>query len=57
MIWSVLRISVRRRRVRYTDSRNNTINYTFVAVDGGEELYFQATDPGAIISGVGSRVQ
>lgn len=42
---------------RYTDSLNNTINYTFVAVDGGEELYFQGTDPGAIVNGVGRRVQ
>jgi hypothetical protein len=42
---------------RYTDSLGNTINYTFVTVDGGEEIYFQATDPGQIVSGVGRRVQ
>jgi hypothetical protein len=42
---------------RYTDSLNNTINYVFVAVDGGEELYFQGTNPGEIVSGVGKRVQ
>jgi hypothetical protein len=42
---------------RYTDSQNNTINYVFVALDGGEELYFQATNPGDIVSGVARRVQ
>ncbi len=43
---------------RYTDSLNpNPINFVFVAVDGGRELYFQGTDPGVIISGVGRRVQ
>lgn len=42
---------------RYTDSQNNTINYVFVALDGGQELYFQATNPGDIVSGVGRRVQ
>ncbi|MGE0132542.1 MAG: hypothetical protein AB7U82_31040 [Blastocatellales bacterium] len=42
---------------RYTDSLGNTVNYTFVAVDGGEEIYFQGTNPGEIVSGVGRRVQ
>lgn len=42
---------------RYTDSLGNTINYVFVTVDGGEEIYFQATNPGDIVSGVGRRVQ
>ncbi len=41
----------------YTDSLNNTINYVFVALDGGQELYFQAINPGDIVSGVGKRVQ
>jgi hypothetical protein len=40
----------------YTDSLNNRVNYTFVAVDGGEEIYFQATNPGDVVSGVGRRV-
>lgn len=42
---------------RYTDSLGNTINYVFVAVDEGREVYFQAIDPGMIVSGVGRRVQ
>ncbi len=43
---------------KYTDSLNpNPINYVFVAVDGGRELFFQGTDPGVIISGVARRVQ
>lgn len=43
---------------RYTDSLNpNPINFVFVAVDGGRELFFQGTDPGVIISGVSRRLQ
>jgi hypothetical protein len=42
---------------RYTDSLGNTINYAFVTVDGGREIYFQGTDPGVIVSGVGRRAQ
>ncbi len=41
----------------YTDSLNNTINYVFVALDGGEEIYFQGINPGEIVSGVARRVQ
>jgi hypothetical protein len=42
---------------RYTDSLNNTINYTFVVLGGGEEIYFQGTNPGEIVSGAGRRVR
>lgn len=42
---------------RYTDSLGNTINFAFVAVDGGRELFLQGTDPGIIASGVARRVQ
>jgi hypothetical protein len=42
---------------RYTDSLGNTIKYVFVTVDNGREIYFQGTDPGTIVSGVGRRVQ
>ncbi len=41
----------------YTDSLGNDINYTFTVVDGGREIYFQGTDPGIVVSGVGRRVQ
>lgn len=41
---------------RYTDSLGNTINYVFVTVDGGREIYFQGTDPGTTVSGVGRRL-
>lgn len=43
-------------RGRYTDSLGNTINYVFVTVDGGREIYFQGTDPGTTVSGVGRRL-
>lgn len=42
---------------KYTDSLGNTITFVFVAVDGGRELFFQGTDPGAVVSGVGRRLQ
>jgi hypothetical protein len=42
---------------RYTDSLGNTVNYTFVTVDGGREIYFQGTDPGLIVSGVGRQIK
>jgi hypothetical protein len=41
----------------YLDSLGNTINYVFVTVDGGEEIYFQGIDPGQVVSGVGRRVK
>lgn len=41
---------------RYTDSLGNTINYVFVTVDNGREIYFQGTDPGVSVSGVGRRL-
>lgn len=42
---------------RYTDSLGNTINYTFVVVDGGTEIYVQGTDPGTAVSGWARRVK
>ena len=42
---------------RYTDSNGATINYVFVTVDKGQEIYFQGTNPGDIVSGVGRRIK
>ncbi len=41
----------------YTDSLGNKINYVFTAVDGGETLYLQGSDPGVAVSGVGRRIR
>lgn len=41
----------------YTDSLGNKVNYVFTAVDGGETIYLQGSDPGAAISGVGHRIR
>ncbi|MGH9851904.1 MAG: hypothetical protein ACREBD_18880, partial [Blastocatellia bacterium] len=41
----------------YTDNLGNQINYVFVAVDGGETIYFQGTDPGVAVTGVGRRIR
>lgn len=41
----------------YTDSLGAKINYVFTAVDGGETLYLQGTDPGVAVSGVGRRIR
>jgi hypothetical protein len=41
----------------YTDSNGATIDYVFVTVDKGQEIYFQAIRPGDIVSGVGRRIQ
>jgi hypothetical protein len=40
----------------YTDSLGNQINYVFTAVDGGETLYLQGSDPGVAVSGVARRI-
>jgi hypothetical protein len=42
---------------RYTDSLGNTINYAFVAVDWGQELFFQGTDPGIVVWGSARRIK
>ncbi len=41
----------------YTDNLGNSVNYVFVAVDGGDTIYFQGTDPGVAVSGVGRRIR
>src|SRR5262249_7506027 len=41
----------------YTDWLGNRINYVITAVDGGETLYFQGTDPGVAVSGIGRRIR
>ncbi|MGH9842567.1 MAG: hypothetical protein ACREEM_27815 [Blastocatellia bacterium] len=41
----------------YTDSLGNKVNYVFTAVDGGDTIYFQGTDPGVAVSGVGHRIR
>ncbi|MEP7343478.1 MAG: hypothetical protein ABI977_37510 [Acidobacteriota bacterium] len=41
----------------YTDSLGNKINYVFTAVDGGETLYLQGSDPGVAVSGVARRIR
>ncbi len=41
----------------YTDNLGNQINYVFVAVDGGDTIYFQGTDPGVAVTGVGRRIR
>ena len=41
----------------YTDSLGNKINYVMTAVDDGETIYFQGTDPGVAVSGVGRRIR
>jgi hypothetical protein len=41
----------------YTDNIGNTIHYTFVVIDGGAEMYLQATDPGSAVSGWARRVK
>lgn len=41
----------------YTDSLGNAINFVFVAVDGGREIFFQGTDPGISVSGGARRLQ
>lgn len=41
----------------YIDSLGSTINYVFVTVDGGEEIYVQGIDPGNVVSGVARRVK
>jgi len=41
----------------YTDSLGNKINYVMTAVDGGETIYFQGTDPGSAVSGIGRRIR
>jgi len=42
---------------KYSDSLGNTINYVFVVVEGGQEMFFQGTDPGIIVSGSARRVR
>lgn len=41
----------------YTDSLGNKVNYVMTAVDGGDTLYFQGTDPGVAVSGVARRIR
>ncbi|MGE0131081.1 MAG: hypothetical protein AB7U82_23635 [Blastocatellales bacterium] len=41
----------------YTDNLGNKVNYVFVAVDGGETIYFQGSDPGVANTGVGQRIR
>lgn len=41
----------------YSDSLGFQVNYVFTAVDGGETIYFQGTDPGIAVSGVGRRIR
>jgi hypothetical protein len=41
----------------YTDSLGNKVNYVMTAVDGGDTIYFQGTDPGVAVSGVGRRIR
>ncbi|MGH9754316.1 MAG: hypothetical protein ACREA2_16175 [Blastocatellia bacterium] len=41
----------------YTDSLGNRINYVITAVDGGDTIYFQGTDPGVGVTGVGRRIR
>ncbi len=41
----------------YTDNLGNSVNYVFVAVDGGETLYLQGADPGIKVSGVARQVR
>jgi len=41
----------------YTDSLGNKINYVMTAVDDGDTIYFQGTDPGVAVSGVGRRIK
>jgi hypothetical protein len=40
----------------YTDSLGNNINYVFVVLEGGKEIFFQGSDPGVKVSGVGKRL-
>jgi len=41
----------------YTDSLGTKVNYVITAVDGGETIYLQGTDPGVAVSGVGRRIR
>lgn len=41
----------------YTDSLGNRVNYVITAVDGGETLYLQGSDPGVAVSGVARRIR
>jgi hypothetical protein len=41
----------------YTDNLGNSVNYVFVAVDGGDTLYVQGADPGVAVSGVARRIR
>lgn len=41
----------------YTDNFGNQINYVFTAVDGGDTLFLQGTDPGVAVSGVARRIR
>jgi hypothetical protein len=41
----------------YTDSLGNKINYVMTAVDEGDTLYFQGSDPGVAVSGAARRIR
>lgn len=39
----------------YGDSLRNTVNYVFMVVDGGKQIYLQGSDPGANVFGIATR--
>lgn len=41
----------------YGDSLGNTINYVFMVVDGGNQIYLQGADPGTNVHGLATRSQ
>ncbi len=41
----------------YTDNLDNSINYVFTAVDGGDTLFVQGNEPGVAVSGVARRIR
>jgi len=41
----------------YADSLGNEISFVFTAVNDGDTLFLQGSDPGAAISGVAQRVR
>jgi hypothetical protein len=40
----------------YTDSLGQTINYRFVIVDGGQEIFLMGTDQGTTVNGIARRL-
>ena len=42
---------------RYGDSFGATIDYVFMVVDGGKQIYLQGSYPGANVAGIATRMQ